>query len=415
MRMVTGVYRLAVLRRRLAIPAAVLAALAVAEIAVLIMMPRDDVIDPARVEASTFFTEAQLDRARDFRRPQLALYGGTILVQAAVLVALVVRPPRRLRGEFRRPVLAGGVVGAGIACALVLAPLPLTAIAHQRAVDVGLSTRSWGGWAFDVVRSTAIQAVLAALGAMLAVWLMRRFPRRWWIPGSVAVVALSAVFVSVSPVVLDPLVNRFEPLPRGPLRSEVFELADRAGVDVGQVYSMNASVRTSGANAYVAGLGHTKRVVLYDNLIEGFPPREVGTVVTHELAHVHFHDVPRGLLYIAIVTPLGLLAAALLTRRLSRGRTGPAALPALALSLAAMTFAITIISNQLSRAVEARADAYALRLTDDARAFIAFERRIAVKNVSDPDPPGFVTFLLGTHPPVIERIGMGVAFQRGAR
>jgi STE24 endopeptidase len=80
-----------------------------------------------------------------------------------------------------------------------------------------------------------------------------------------------------------------------------------------------------------------------------------------------------------------------------------------------VSFGVSTVSNQLSRAIEARADTYALQLTDAPEPFIGFERRITVQNVADPDPPGWLTFLLATHPPTVERIGAGVAFQRGER
>ena len=95
-------------------------------------------------------------------------------------------------------------------------------------------------------------------------------------------------------------------------------------------------------------------------------------------------------------------------------QAGPAVLPALALSIAVMTTTITTISNQLSRAVEARADSYALQLTGEPAPFISFERNIALRNLADPDPPAWQTVLLATHPPVVDRIGIGVAFERGA-
>ncbi len=96
-------------------------------------------------------------------------------------------------------------------------------------------------------------------------------------------------------------------------------------------------------------------------------------------------------------------------------RRDAALVPALALSLAIMVPVITAISNQLSREVEARADLYAIQLTDAPQPFIGFERRIALRNVSDPDPPRWRTALLATHPPTIERIGLAVAYERGVR
>jgi STE24 endopeptidase len=392
-------------------------AVVAAEVAVVLMRPRDGIIQPAPVQVQSYFSPSQIERAHDFRRPQLALLGGALVAELGLLVVLVVRPPRRLRGPFRRPLLAAAATGAALSVAVSASALPFNAIAHQRSRDVGLVTQSWGGYAADQAKGWGIGAIIAGVGAAAALALIRRFPRRWWVPGSVVVIAFGAITIYAGPVVLDPLFNKFTPL-QGQARADVLELARRAGVDVGQVYEIDASRRTTAANAYVTGLGHTKRVVLYDTLLENFTRDETRLVVAHELGHVHYSDVSRGLLFVVIVTPFGMLAAALLTRRLARDageRPGPAILPALALSVAITSVLITTVSNQLSRRVEARADSFALGLAHEPDAFISFERRIAVRNLADPDPPGWMTFLLGTHPPTIERIGVGEAYKRGSR
>ena len=398
-------------------PVAIVAAVVVAEAAVALMWPRHGVIDPAPVRAASYFSGEEIERARDFRRPQLLLSLAAFAVELGILVLLVRRPPRVLRGPFRRPIVAAALAGAALSVLLAAAPLPLKAIARERARDVGLVTQSWGGYAFDLVRSWAIGAVFAGIGAALGVGLIRRMPRTWWIPGSAIVVAFAAITTYASPVVLDPIFNRFDRLPAGQTRDDVLELARRAGVDVGEVYRMDASKRTTASNAYVTGLGHTKRVVLYDNLLKDFSRDEVRLVVAHELGHVRYDDVPRGLLWVAIVTPVGLFAASGMTARLAPGeeRPGPAVLPALALSVTLMTFALTCVSNQLSRRVEARADSFALELTREPDAFISFQRRISVKNVGDPDPPGWSSFLFGTHPTTMRRIGAAVAAREEER
>ena len=192
---------------------------------------------------------------------------------------------------------------------------------------------------------------------------MRRFGRRWWIPGAAVVVAFGVVITYASPVVLDPLFNDFKRLPAGQTRTDVLELARRAGVDVGEVYEVDASRRTSAANAYVNGIGHTKRVVLYDNLLRDFTPAEVRLVVAHELGHVRHRDVPRGLLYLLIVAPFGMFAVARLGERLApREAAGtPLALPAVLLAVALVSTDGHGGSNQLSRAVERSADALRAR------------------------------------------------------
>jgi Zn-dependent protease with chaperone function len=399
-------------RRTLGLPIALAAAVVVAEGAVLLFRPRDLGPEPVPVEARAYFSPAQLERAVDFRTGQLWLFGAQLLIEAGVLVLLVRRPPAWLRtaGE-RHPVRTGAAAAAGISVLLTLATLPLSAISRQRAKDVGLVTQDWLGWLGDVAKSQAIGAVLWAAGGALLIVGMRRFGRRWWIPGTVVVVAFGIAITYASPVVLDPLFNKFTRLPPGQARSDVLELAERAKVDVGQVYEIDASRRTTAANAYVNGLGHTKRVVLYDNLLKDFTPAEVRLVVAHELGHVSHRDVPRGLLYLAIVAPFGMFAVARLGEALAGDEEpcSPAALPALLLAIALIAPVIGVISNQLSRDVERSADAFALEITHEPQTQIDFQRNIAIKNVSDPDPPGWVTFLLGTHPTTLQRIGQAAA------
>jgi STE24 endopeptidase len=375
------------------------------------------VIEPAPVRAGSYFSEEDVRRARAFRRPQVAVHLARMALDTAVLGALVRRPPRVLHGPFRRPLVAAAVSGCALATLVRAAGLPLDALARRRGRRVGLVTGSWGGWAGDVARSTAIGGALAGTGAALGLALVRRSPGRWWVPGSAAMVASATLSAYVAPVLLDPVFNRFVPLAPGPLRDDVLALARRAGVDVGQVLRMDASRRTTAVNAYVTGLGRTKRVVLYDTLLDGFPPEEVRSVVAHELAHVHHRDVGRSLVFLAVVAPAALRAAARVADRLAppEDRPGPVALPALTLATGAVASLVGIVANQLSRRVEARADAYALRLTGDPDAFIGFERRIVTRNVADPAPSRVVSFLLASHPRAVERIGTAVAYRAGAR
>ena len=289
------------------------------------MRPRDRGPEPVPVEARAYFSEAQIEKAEAFRTGNLWLYLAQTAIGIGVLVVFVRRPPERLTG-LRRPLLAGAAVAVAISVAGALAGLPLSAVARERAKDVGLVTQDWAGWAGDRVKSEAIAAGYAALGGAVLVFGLRRFRARWWIPGAVVVVAFGAITTYLNPIVFDPLFNDFERVPRGQLRSDVLALAQKAGVDVGEVYEMDASRRTTAANAYVTGLGHTKRVVLYDTLVDDFTPGETNLVVAHELGHVRHHDVRNGLIWVAIVAPFGTLAVALLTRRLAprRRRVGPA-------------------------------------------------------------------------------------------
>ena len=192
-------------------------------------------MEPAAVEAEAYFSPAQLERAEDFRNPQRLLGVAGIALSGMTLALIALRPPGRvarlLEDAAEHPLRGAAITGAGLSVALVVVGLPLAAWGHERAVDVGLSTQSIAPWLGDVAKSTAIEAVFAALGGVLALALMRRFPRHWWMPAAGAVVGLAVLTLYLSPVVIDPLFNKFEPLRDGPLRSEVLELADRAGVE----------------------------------------------------------------------------------------------------------------------------------------------------------------------------------------
>jgi STE24 endopeptidase len=392
----------------------------VAEGAVWLLRPDEPPIDPVPAAESDYFSQEQLERGRDYRDGQRLLFLAGLGIQAALLATLAVGRSASARRVLERlgarPALGGAAAGACLSLAITIATLPTRLWAHERAVDVGLSTQSLDAWFADVGRSAAIGAAFAAAGAALLLWLIRRLPRGWWIPGAAAVVAIAIVFMWLQPVVLAPIFNRFEALPAdSELRAEVLELGDRAGVDIGEVYRVDASRRSTSISAYVGGVGSTKRVVLYDNLIDEAEPAELRSVVAHELGHVAHNDIPNGLMFVAIVAPLGLL----FSRELGDGlaaRAGaapgtPASLPAYALAITLAIFVLNIPGNQLSRQVEASADTFALELTDDPQALIDLQRRLAAANVSDPDPPAVTQFLFRTHPPTIERIGAALAYR----
>jgi STE24 endopeptidase len=395
----------------------------VAEAAVWLLRPRQPELEPLPVSEREYFTEAQIERARDYRDGQLWLFLAGLGAEGAVLLTVAFGRPAAIRSALDRvggrPLAGAAIVGAGLSLALTVAALPAGAWAHQRSVDVGLSTQSFGEWLGDLGKSALIGAGLAAVGAALLMAVVRRFGRLWWIPGSVVAVVLAAIFTWLAPVLLAPIFNRFDPLPeRSALRRDVLRLGERAGVEIGEVYRVDASRRSTALNAYVSGLGPTKRVVLYDNLIEDTDRAELNSIVAHELGHVAHDDIPRGLAFVAISAPLGLLFArelggALMARSGADPRR-PAALPAYALAIGVAALVLTVPGNQLSRKVEASADQFALELTDDPQALIEVQRRLALTNISDPDPPDAVSFLLRTHPTTIERIGAADAFREQA-
>ena len=376
----------------------------------LLLRPRHGVIEPAPVRPESYFSAAELDRARDFRRPSCCSSGA--------------RSPSSSRssswscagrrGPDRPPRAAVPRRGGGRAAALspgARSPLPLDAILRQRAVDVGLVTQSWGGWTATCQElrdrrgprsrrgalldppDQRVSRQLVAAGDRARSWRSPRSSRtraRWSsIPCSTASRA-----------------------PAGQTRQDVLDLARRAAFEVGQVYEVDASRRTTAANAYVTGLGSTKRVVLYDNLVQHFTRDETRLVVAHELGHVHYRRRAREACSGSRWSPRSRCSpSARLSeparRRRGRARAAARCRPRGARRSPSWRRGDGIDLQPLSRRVEARADTFSLR--DDRRGGAVHLVRAAdrLRNVGDPDPPGWVTRLLGTHPPTIERIGAG--------
>ena len=252
-----------------------------------------------------------------------------------------------------------------------LVTLPLAAYAEVVRHRYGLSTRSWWLWLRDVAVATAIDAGLTALGLLALVWLARRAPRTWWAWGALGAAALVVVGSFLWPLVIEPAFNRFEPMPAGPLRSDLLALAEKNGTPVQDVLVSDASRRTTALNAYVSGFGSTRRIVVYDTVLEQLPDDEIESIVAHELGHVAADDVLTGTLIGALGAAAGVAALGWL---LSLGPAAPPVRRGLARrpadrrrssssSLAVGTLVSTPVQNLVSRQIEARADVHALDLT----------------------------------------------------
>jgi STE24 endopeptidase len=386
-----------------------LLAVATAEAGVRLLSPGKPALSGDSVEASAYFEPTEIERGRRFARPQLALALARQAIQAGVLTAIVGRARREGRGREGGPA-AGAIEALKLTTALSLASMPLTVVSRRRSMAVGLDTQSWSGWAADVAKASAISGAISAGTGALLTRVTVRHPRRWWLPAAAGSVVAGGLFGALAPVLLDPLFNDFDPLPEGETRSDVLELAEAAGVRVGEVYVVDASRRTTGANAYVNGLGPSKRVVLYDTLLDRYDRRQVRVVVAHELSHVRHRDVPRALALTALIAPATAWATQELSRTLGppEGRPG---LPAMALAFAVVSLPVGLVAGRLSRAVERRADAESLELSRDPDAFISFQRAVVLQNMGDVEPPKWVRVLLASHPGTLERIAAAVAYR----
>ena len=191
--------------------------------------------------------------------------------------------------------LGAFLLGVLIIALSALVRLPLSVwlgLLHER--RFGFSRESTAAFALDRLKAVAIDSVLTGLVLAGLVLCARAFPSAWPLVAGTGAALLVLLLTFVAPVVLEPVFNRFLPLEASGLRDAVFRLADRSGVPVREVLVADASRRTTKLNAYVSGLGATRRVVLYDTLVEKASEPEVLTVVAHELGHRRFRHVAFG-------------------------------------------------------------------------------------------------------------------------
>jgi Zn-dependent protease with chaperone function len=320
--------------------------------------------------------------------------------------------------------LAEAVVGGLAVLAITwVVSLPFAARRHTVLRDYGLSTQSWRAWGVDLLKSSVIGAAAAAVVLAGFYTLTRAAPLWWWAWGAAGGAALVVLLSFVVPVVIEPVFNRFTPMPDGPLRDELAALAARDGMPVREVLVADASRRTTGLNAYVSGFGATRRIVVYDTLLREAPAGEVRSVVAHELGHAKDRDPETGTVLGAIGAAAAVVAIFLLGQwdsLLERAGVDSIASPraiGLVLAVGALTGLVTgPLQGLVSRRVEARADQHALHLTADPDEFAAMQLRLATVNLADVHPPRLEYLLFASHPDTVERLAAArEAGARGAR
>lgn len=277
----------------------------------------------------------------------------------------------------------------------------------------GLTNQTRRGWLVDVLKGLGVGVALNTPVLTGFYYIVRRFRQRWWLVVSTLALPFTTLLSGLYPVLIAPIFNKYEPLNDPELEARIRSLAEREGVHVSRVMRMDMSRQTNKANAFFAGIGRTKRIVLADTLLSRFSPDEVYTVVAHELAHQVHRDTWKlvGLAGVFTFASTWLLdrtfpAAARLMRRdgLTPDLGDVRGLPLLSLLTSVMSLLGMPLANAYVRRIERAADAYALQVTGDPAAFIGAMQQLARTNLVDPDPPAIVRTMLHSHPTIGERI-----------
>ncbi len=293
----------------------------------------------------------------------------------------------------------------------------------------GLSTQGFGSWLGDWGKSVAIVVVLGVFLVWIFYAVVRRSPRRWWLHFWLLSIPITVFVTLVEPYVVEPLFFQFTPLEatEPALANRIEAMLEHSGLSIppSRIFEMNASTKTRSLNAYVSGLGASKRVVVWDTTLRKMTPDETLLVLGHELGHYVLHHIPKQIaldeLIFLVLSYFGFIAVNRIVER-SRARTAIegagdlACLPVVLLVLTVLVFIGSPAINAISRHYEHQADQFGLEVAygvvpDPNAAEVRSLQVLGEVDLADPDPNPFIKFWLYTHPPLDERIRFAAAYK----
>ena len=275
----------------------------------------------------------------------------------------------------------------------------------------GLSNQKISGWIKDELKKVLISLPLIIFMVEIMYIFLRNFPNTWWIFVTVIWIFFSVIMAKLAPVLIFPLFYKSVPLDNKEVKESLESLAEGTGISIQGVYRIDLSKNTKKANAALAGMGSTRRVLLGDTLLDSYSPAEIKSVFAHELGHHVYHHIWKML---AIGTISGCLGFAFCHLVLSNAIVvlgyqniyDIAAFPAVCISLGVSGFMLLPIQNAISRSFERACDKYAIEKTDDPEAFISTMEKLAEQNLSDLTPNRLIELLFYSHPAISKRIEM---------
>jgi Zn-dependent protease with chaperone function len=325
------------------------------------------------------------------------------------------------RETTQRRWLQGLAFFAVLIVALSVSGLPFDAAGHAASLHYGISVQHWGGWLGDEGKGLAVALAIGAPLALLFSWIVRVSPRRYWMWFWVVSVPLSVASVFLAPLVLDPLFNKFEPLENShpALVAQLGQVVARTGVEIppSRMFLMKASEKSNGINAYVTGIGSSKRFVMWDTTTDRMPDDEIMFIFGHESGHYVLNHIPKMMTGMVVGLFLVIWGCARMAEGMVRrygerwaitGLASRSGFVAMALAFSLAGFVLTPVGNAFSRHFEHEADVYGQEavhgLVPDPRATaVSSFNHLGESWLDDPNPSGLVEFWSYSHPSVQRR------------
>jgi Zn-dependent protease with chaperone function len=360
---------------------------------------------------------------------QIVFWSQLITIFYSILVLVLVLK-WRLAPKFRdwaekrvsARILQAAIFGPLIALTFDILMLPTAIAGHWIGLRFGLSIQSWGSWAWDWAKGRFVAVVLGTILIWLLYAVIRRSARRWWFYFWLLSIPILVLLIFLAPLVIDPMFHKFVPLAeKDPaLAASLEQMVQRTGenIPVGRMYWMGASEKSTALNAYVTGVGASKRIVVWNTTIAKMTAPQIVAVAGHEMGHYVLGHIYKGLAFAAVLLfvffYLGYRCAGNVLAHWGdgwriRGLDDWASLPALLLLLTLFDFCATPIESAFSRHLEHQADQYSLEVThgltpDSGEVAAQAFQVLGEVDLADPAPNPVDVFLFYDHPPITERI-----------
>jgi len=279
------------------------------------------------------------------------------------------------------------------------------------------STQTVKGWFKDYLKSCILSLALAIPVIEGIYWAIRTYPHIWFLIVSIMAILIMVILSHLSPILLIPLFYKLKRIEEeNELVQRLFKLCQMVNIKVSGVYEINFSSKTTKANAFLTGLGNSRRIVIADNLLKNFTLEEAEVVFAHELGHYVHKDILKGMLWSSLMYFGAFYFTSLILKKvglyLSYEVSGISNFPVLALSIGFILFLFNIPLNFYSRKREQNADEFALKTTGKVNAFITSMAKFTNRDLADAHPHPFIEFLLYTHPSIGKRINYAQEFKK---
>lgn len=365
-------------------------------------------------EVYKYFSPLEISKAQKYHKINRLIYITSFLTKAAFLLWFVFGN-NAIKLSYYTEKLASGKYYVNVFLYFIalwvilrLISLPFSLLSHSVQVEWGFSVQTMASWWSDYFKSAALDFVFSSMGVLLLFVALNKWPNNWWVSAAVFLTIIMFVQIYVYPTFIAPLFNKFTPIKDQKIINMVKEISKNAGIKIDKIQEMDASKRTTLANAYFYGFGKTSRIVLYDTLLKNYPEDEIKAVIAHEAGHWKENHVLKSMLIGIVGLVIGLYFLNILIHSslfLPYGkRMTPAVLAMIYLFILLINFDTSPIQNYISRQMEKQADLLSVEYLRDKKLVIKLQIDLAKKSLLDVAPPPFIEWFSYSHPSTMHRI-----------